>query len=108
MGESYVHPEVLVSADWVEALNEAKIAGAVTYISPITAWEVGMLAARDRVKLLIAPQRWFARLFEAPEGGEPQFFDPFGKRHQHPVEQTKRLSERGADLVSLGSHIGAE
>ncbi len=37
-----------------------------TYISSISAWELGMLVGRDRVKLLIAPQRWFARLFDAP------------------------------------------
>jgi PIN domain nuclease of toxin-antitoxin system len=49
----------------VEALNEAKDTGATSYISPITAWEIGMLASRDRLKLLITPQRWFARLFEA-------------------------------------------
>jgi PIN domain nuclease of toxin-antitoxin system len=48
----------------IEALNEANEAGAATYISPITAWEIGMLASRDRLKLLITPQRWFARLFE--------------------------------------------
>jgi PIN domain nuclease of toxin-antitoxin system len=50
----------------VAALNEAIETGAPSYISPITAWEVGMLVARGRVKLLITPQRWFARLFEAP------------------------------------------
>jgi PIN domain nuclease of toxin-antitoxin system len=49
----------------VEALNDANDVGVVIYISPITAWEIGMLASRDRVKLLINPQRWFARLFEA-------------------------------------------
>jgi PIN domain nuclease of toxin-antitoxin system len=50
----------------VHALNEANETGATAYISPITAWEIGMLASRDRLKLLITPQRWFARLFEAP------------------------------------------
>ena len=37
-----------------------------TYISPITAWEVGLLVARSRLQLLITPPRWFARLFEVP------------------------------------------
>jgi PIN domain nuclease of toxin-antitoxin system len=50
----------------VEALNDAKDTGATSYISPITGWEIGMLASRDRLKLLITPQRWFARLLEAP------------------------------------------
>jgi PIN domain nuclease of toxin-antitoxin system len=55
-----------IAAGAIEALKEARDAGAVLYVSPITAWEIGMLAARERIKLLIAPQRWFARLFEMP------------------------------------------
>jgi PIN domain nuclease of toxin-antitoxin system len=50
----------------VEALDGANEAGVPTYISPITAWEIGMLASRERLKLLTTPQRWFARLFEVP------------------------------------------
>jgi len=38
--------------------------GVPSYISPITAWEVGMLAARGRLQLLIRPERWFANLFD--------------------------------------------
>jgi len=49
-----------------EALDAADGAGVPTYISPISAWEIGMLVARDRLKLLITPQRWFQRLFEKP------------------------------------------
>lgn len=37
-----------------------------TYISPISAWEIGMLAAKGRLQLLIRPERWFANLFEVP------------------------------------------
>jgi len=50
----------------VEALDSAQEASAATYVSPITAWEIGLLVARERLKLLITPQRWFARLFETP------------------------------------------
>lgn len=49
----------------IELLKAADDAGQFTYISPITAWEVGQLTSRGRVQLLITPQRWFARLFEA-------------------------------------------
>jgi PIN domain nuclease of toxin-antitoxin system len=49
----------------VDLLKAADDAGQVTYVSPISAWEVGQLASRGRVQLLITPQRWFARLFEA-------------------------------------------
>ena len=48
-----------------DLLHAADDAGEVTYISPISAWEVGQLASRGRIQLLITPQRWFARLFEA-------------------------------------------
>ena len=32
----------------------------------MSAWEVGMLVARQRLNLLITPQRWFQRLFDVP------------------------------------------
>ena len=47
-------------------LEEAYDEGAGVYVSPITAWEMGLLAARGRVSLLMTPQRWFERLLEAP------------------------------------------
>lgn len=50
----------------IKLLNEIEYAGGVTYISPITAWEVGQLVARGRLQLLMTPQRWFAGLFDAP------------------------------------------
>jgi len=40
--------------------------GVPSYISPITAWEVGMLTAHGRLQLLIRPERWFSNLFEVP------------------------------------------
>lgn len=50
----------------IDALNAARESGGATYISAISAWEVGLLVARQRLRLLITPQRWFARLLEAP------------------------------------------
>jgi PIN domain nuclease of toxin-antitoxin system len=50
----------------VDTLNAANDSDAITYVSPITAWEVGLLVARDRLKLLMTPQRWFQSLLEAP------------------------------------------
>jgi PIN domain nuclease of toxin-antitoxin system len=49
-----------------DALAAAHREGVACYVSPITAWEVGMLAARGRLQLLIRPERWFANLFELP------------------------------------------
>jgi PIN domain nuclease of toxin-antitoxin system len=45
-----------------EAMNAAHQAAGVVFVSPITAWEVGLLVARNRLNLLMTPQRWFARL----------------------------------------------
>jgi PIN domain nuclease of toxin-antitoxin system len=45
-------------------LEETYDAGTAVYVSPITAWEIGMLASRGRIALLVKPQLWFQRLFE--------------------------------------------
>jgi PIN domain nuclease of toxin-antitoxin system len=45
-----------------EALDHSFDIGAPVYVSPITAWEIGLLAARGRLGPLIAPQLWFRRL----------------------------------------------
>lgn len=50
----------------VDLLDGVADAGAATYVSPISAWEVGLLVARERLRLLITPQRWFRRLLELP------------------------------------------
>jgi PIN domain nuclease of toxin-antitoxin system len=49
-----------------EKLDEAARVGVATYLSPITAWEVGILVAKNRLSLLMTPQRWFARLLDMP------------------------------------------
>ena len=45
-------------------LEHAYDTAAVVYVSPITAWEIGMLVARGRISLLIKPQLWFQQLFD--------------------------------------------
>ena len=49
-----------------EKLRAVSEAGGTTFISPISAWEVGMLTSRGRLQLLIRPERWFANLFDVP------------------------------------------
>ncbi len=44
------------------ALVNADDAGLSTFVSPITAWEVGNLARRGRFASSLTPQRWFERL----------------------------------------------
>jgi PIN domain nuclease of toxin-antitoxin system len=48
------------------AIVAALVADESIYVSPITAWEVGLLAARGRISLQMSPDKWFDRLLGAP------------------------------------------
>ena len=48
------------------AIAAALAADEPVYVSPITAWELGVLAARGRVSLQMSPEKWFDRLLDAP------------------------------------------
>jgi PIN domain nuclease of toxin-antitoxin system len=50
----------------LQLLTAAYNAGRESYISPITAWEIGMLARKRRLKSQLAPERWFATLLALP------------------------------------------
>jgi PIN domain nuclease of toxin-antitoxin system len=53
-----------VAPEGTQALEEAYEAGTAVLVSPITAWEIGLLVSRRRITLQIKPQLWFRRLFE--------------------------------------------
>jgi PIN domain nuclease of toxin-antitoxin system len=55
-----------VSENVLAAMRSARDGNEPIYVSPITAWEIGLLAARGRTNLLMPPERWFERLLEAP------------------------------------------
>jgi PIN domain nuclease of toxin-antitoxin system len=63
----FVTEKTRLAAAAVEAMTAAKANG-LTYISPITAWEIGSLTALGRLQLLIRPERWFTNLFEVAGG----------------------------------------
>lgn len=48
------------------AMDRSVDAGVPLYVSPISAWEVGLLAMSGRFKSSLSPQRWFERLRTAP------------------------------------------
>ena len=73
-----------LAAAAVNAMHAVSEGAGTTYISPISAWEVGMLAAHGRLQLLIRPERWFANLFEAPG---------------------VRLADMSPDLLIASSHL---
>jgi PIN domain nuclease of toxin-antitoxin system len=49
-----------------DALNEAFDNSIPLYISPITGWEIGLLSARGRIPLSMAPLKWFESLLAVP------------------------------------------
>ena len=46
-------------------LRAARSDGAAIMVSPITAWEIGMLVARGRLALSMAPSQWFDALVDS-------------------------------------------
>jgi PIN domain nuclease of toxin-antitoxin system len=49
-----------------EAINAVHETNGMLLVSPITAWEVGLLVLLKRIDLFVTPQRWFARLLSIP------------------------------------------
>ena len=47
------------------ALLELQAADGALMVSPITAWEVGMLVAKGRLALTMSPQDWFRAALDA-------------------------------------------
>lgn len=45
-----------------DALNSSFATGEPVYLSPITAWEIGVLCARGRMRFPMPPQVWFDRV----------------------------------------------
>jgi PIN domain nuclease of toxin-antitoxin system len=60
----------LVNGDRMTTASRRAVASAQTstgiYVSPITAWEIATLAARNRLTLSQAPDAWFDRLMALP------------------------------------------
>lgn len=55
-----------ISRESADAIRRAREADQSIFLSPITAWEMGLLVSRGRMNLHMAPERWFATLMEAP------------------------------------------
>jgi PIN domain nuclease of toxin-antitoxin system len=49
-----------------KAIQKAYRANVGVYVSPFTAWEVGMLASKGRLTLTIPPDTWFDALIGMP------------------------------------------
>jgi len=61
----------LVNGDPISAESRISIAAAQienlgVYVSPMTAWEIAILAAKNRLQLALAPEAWFDSLLGLP------------------------------------------
>ena len=55
-----------IACEAEEAINAVHEADGTLLVSPITAWEVGLLVSLRRIDLLATPQRWFAGVLSVP------------------------------------------
>ena len=62
----WIAENMKIAQSALDAIAAAQDVGALTYVSPISAWEVGMLAARNRIRLLATPERWFRGVLDTP------------------------------------------
>ncbi|HEX3179776.1 MAG TPA: type II toxin-antitoxin system VapC family toxin [Beijerinckiaceae bacterium] len=53
-----------IASEAMLALRQAREAEELIYISPITAWELGLLVSRGRLSLLMPPPRWFSHVLQ--------------------------------------------
>jgi PIN domain nuclease of toxin-antitoxin system len=55
-----------VAAEALEAVDNAARNGSLIYVSPMTAWEIGLLNARGRLAMSMSPDDWFDALLAVP------------------------------------------
>lgn len=48
------------------AIQRAYDSGEAIFVSPMSAWEIGLLVSRGRLNLSLSPQRWFDMVTDAP------------------------------------------
>jgi PIN domain nuclease of toxin-antitoxin system len=58
-----------MSAESRTAITAAQAENIGIYVSPITAWEIAALAAKDRLQLTLSPEAWFDYLLRLPVCG---------------------------------------
>jgi PIN domain nuclease of toxin-antitoxin system len=58
------HP---ISAAAEHAISSAAVKGQPIYVSPITAWERGMLIAKGRMSSSLSPKAWFQSVVSRPQ-----------------------------------------
>jgi len=103
-----------MKAPSVAAIERAATKGEVL-VSPVTAWEIGMLCAASRLVARPSPQDWFARLLQRP-GVQLASLTPEaaieashlpGRVHGDPADRLLMATARhlSATLVTRDRHI---
>ena len=62
----WISEEQPLAREALADIEQCRQGGEFIYISPITAWEIGLLASHGKLTSPMSPQRWFERLLEAP------------------------------------------
>jgi PIN domain nuclease of toxin-antitoxin system len=62
----WISEEQPLASNALTAIERSHRSGGFIYVSPITAWEIGLLVSRGKLTSPMSPQRWFERLLEAP------------------------------------------
>jgi PIN domain nuclease of toxin-antitoxin system len=55
-----------ISEQAAEAIANHHLAGGIVYVSPISAWEIGMLLEKQRLSISETPEKWLERLLKKP------------------------------------------
>lgn len=55
-----------IASDAAQAIDLAAHDGIPVFISPMSAWEIGLLNARGRLAMSMSPEAWFAALLSVP------------------------------------------
>jgi PIN domain nuclease of toxin-antitoxin system len=62
----WISEEQPLASEALTAVEHSHRSGEFIYVSPITAWEIGLLVSRGKLTSPMSPERWFERLLEAP------------------------------------------
>jgi PIN domain nuclease of toxin-antitoxin system len=63
----YIMEDQWMQQPAVDVIDEAYDRGEKVFVSPITAWEIGMLMSKGRLRSNHSPQRWLSLLTARPQ-----------------------------------------
>src|SRR3954468_6978591 len=62
----WLFEDLLLATKAMSAIEAANHDDIPLRVSPITAWEIGLLVSHNRISLSATPHRWFARVLATP------------------------------------------